>query len=415
MARSWASVVSSKAYQDLSDDDKEAARKQYFDEVVAPKVNPSDLSEARKQFDDDTKPSFMDRVSNAASNGITAIHDYLTDTSKTSLPRDTISGISQTVSSLGSAAASAMAHPLDTVAVATSGLAHSAGKLMRNAGDHMTANYDPSMGLAPLVAGGILSKAGAALDSDTVKNNLNQNAEILQEDKKSAAAAVEKDPSWSVSTLQAGLDSTAKDLADTSRFFEETKSDELKRQAQDQNEHTGWSKLPAMATDWRATLDSAATSLPYMIAGWPASRAGAAIALTEREAAHKAGLAAAEKVADSLPIQEAGELSSRAAIRSAYGKAYGDYMEKLVDEYSSNAAALGEAGGTMIQNSQQVHDRIMELKPEQLAHSDRFNELVKQYNGDSARAQQVLASELSAESMIGGVATFLGGLIINTF
>jgi hypothetical protein len=38
MAKKWADVVGSEAFQALPDDQKEVARNQYFDSVVAPRV-----------------------------------------------------------------------------------------------------------------------------------------------------------------------------------------------------------------------------------------------------------------------------------------------------------------------------------------------------------------------------------------
>lgn len=50
MAKTWAEVVGSEGFQALSDTDKAAARDQYFDQVVAPKVPKEDLDFARNQF-----------------------------------------------------------------------------------------------------------------------------------------------------------------------------------------------------------------------------------------------------------------------------------------------------------------------------------------------------------------------------
>lgn len=66
MAKPWAEVEQDPAYQSLSDDDKETARTQYFDEVVAPQVETPDIELARSQFDDDTKPTVMKKAGKAA-------------------------------------------------------------------------------------------------------------------------------------------------------------------------------------------------------------------------------------------------------------------------------------------------------------------------------------------------------------
>ena len=50
MAKKWADVVGSEAFQALPDDQKEVARNQYFDSVVAPQVPETDLDAVRQQF-----------------------------------------------------------------------------------------------------------------------------------------------------------------------------------------------------------------------------------------------------------------------------------------------------------------------------------------------------------------------------
>jgi len=50
MAKKWAEVAGSKAFQSLPTAEKEAARQQYFDQVVAPQVPEGDIEVARSQF-----------------------------------------------------------------------------------------------------------------------------------------------------------------------------------------------------------------------------------------------------------------------------------------------------------------------------------------------------------------------------
>lgn len=64
MPKKWSEVVANPEYQALPDDQKEAARAQYFQEVVAPQVSPDQVQAARAEFDADTGPK--------ASKGITA-------------------------------------------------------------------------------------------------------------------------------------------------------------------------------------------------------------------------------------------------------------------------------------------------------------------------------------------------------
>lgn len=54
MAKKWAEVVKNPAYQKLSPESKEAARNQYFDEVVVPQISPDQIDAARRQFDSQT-------------------------------------------------------------------------------------------------------------------------------------------------------------------------------------------------------------------------------------------------------------------------------------------------------------------------------------------------------------------------
>jgi len=54
MAKKWSEVIQSEAFQSLSSDEQEAARNQYFDEVVKPQVPEDEVSIVRQQFDADT-------------------------------------------------------------------------------------------------------------------------------------------------------------------------------------------------------------------------------------------------------------------------------------------------------------------------------------------------------------------------
>lgn len=60
MAKKWAEVANSAEYQALPDADKEAARAQYFDQVVAPQVGSGDINQARAQFNAQTAPRASD-------------------------------------------------------------------------------------------------------------------------------------------------------------------------------------------------------------------------------------------------------------------------------------------------------------------------------------------------------------------
>lgn len=54
MARKWSEVASSPEFQSLSPSDREAARQQYFEKVVAPQVPREQTEQVRQQFDRDT-------------------------------------------------------------------------------------------------------------------------------------------------------------------------------------------------------------------------------------------------------------------------------------------------------------------------------------------------------------------------
>lgn len=60
MAKKWAEVANSAEYRALSDTDKDAARAQYFDQVVAPQVGAGDIEQARAQFNAQTAPRAAD-------------------------------------------------------------------------------------------------------------------------------------------------------------------------------------------------------------------------------------------------------------------------------------------------------------------------------------------------------------------
>ena len=50
MAAKWSDVIAKPEYQALPDDQKDAAQNQYFNSVVAPKVDPNQVDEAKGQF-----------------------------------------------------------------------------------------------------------------------------------------------------------------------------------------------------------------------------------------------------------------------------------------------------------------------------------------------------------------------------
>lgn len=54
MAKKWADVTASPEFQSLTPSDKESARQQYFNQVVAPQVPRDALEQARSQFDNET-------------------------------------------------------------------------------------------------------------------------------------------------------------------------------------------------------------------------------------------------------------------------------------------------------------------------------------------------------------------------
>src|SRR5512146_904397 len=58
----WADVTANPEYQKLTPDQKEAARKQYFDQTVAPKVPKDQLEKVRQQFDAQTLPKGNESV-----------------------------------------------------------------------------------------------------------------------------------------------------------------------------------------------------------------------------------------------------------------------------------------------------------------------------------------------------------------
>lgn len=54
MTKKWSDVAASSAFQALDSDQQEEARQQYFNDVVAPQVDPAEVDSVRSQFDGDT-------------------------------------------------------------------------------------------------------------------------------------------------------------------------------------------------------------------------------------------------------------------------------------------------------------------------------------------------------------------------
>lgn len=57
MAKKWSAVIQTPEYQQLNPHEKEAARKQYFKDVIKPQVSFKEIDDVRDQFDADTKPA----------------------------------------------------------------------------------------------------------------------------------------------------------------------------------------------------------------------------------------------------------------------------------------------------------------------------------------------------------------------
>ena len=86
MATPWKEVAASKAYRSLSSEDQEAARNQYFDEVVAPHVDNEDFAAVRKMFDDDTKPTILSRAKDIAGDAIDYVKDAVAPAARPEAP-----------------------------------------------------------------------------------------------------------------------------------------------------------------------------------------------------------------------------------------------------------------------------------------------------------------------------------------
>ncbi len=69
MARPWREVAQHPEFKALSPDQQEAARNQYFSEVVAPNVPTEDIASVRVAFDSDTKPTLIGSIIDAMTPG----------------------------------------------------------------------------------------------------------------------------------------------------------------------------------------------------------------------------------------------------------------------------------------------------------------------------------------------------------
>lgn len=77
MTKTWKSVRDSEAYKSLSSEERDAARRQYFLDVVAPKVNTDELPDAFKQFDAETAPTFKNKVKELAGDAVDTIGESM--------------------------------------------------------------------------------------------------------------------------------------------------------------------------------------------------------------------------------------------------------------------------------------------------------------------------------------------------
>src|SRR5438552_4736277 len=75
MAKAWSDVAASPEFQSLGSDQQEAARVQYFRDVVAPQVSSRDIDAAFAQFNDSTKPTLIGRARKAIKSAIGGLAD----------------------------------------------------------------------------------------------------------------------------------------------------------------------------------------------------------------------------------------------------------------------------------------------------------------------------------------------------
>ena len=82
MAATWSEIQADKEFRTLSFDEQEQVRNTYFNEVIAPDISTSDLDDARKYFDEQTKPTILSRAKDLAGDAI----DYVKDAVKPDVP-----------------------------------------------------------------------------------------------------------------------------------------------------------------------------------------------------------------------------------------------------------------------------------------------------------------------------------------
>src|SRR2546429_71527 len=92
----WAEVEANPEYQKLPADQKEIARNQYFDQVVAPKVPKDQVQAVRGQFDQQTKktpeqPGMWSQIGRQV--GLAARAPIEAATSLAALPADAVTGV----------------------------------------------------------------------------------------------------------------------------------------------------------------------------------------------------------------------------------------------------------------------------------------------------------------------------------
>lgn len=103
MAKKWSEVAASEAFISLPPDQKEAARNQYFDQVVAPQiVDSAQVQIARQQFDDQTKITNLPEVKAeipSATDDMSGLDRFRAGIGKSLV--DTAYGVGQQVATMG--------------------------------------------------------------------------------------------------------------------------------------------------------------------------------------------------------------------------------------------------------------------------------------------------------------------------
>jgi len=350
--KTWTEVAATPEFQALPYEQKEAARNQYFQEVVMPQVPTGDMASVRQQFDADTAikaPTVVDTIKKAGTTALDSVGDFAKGT-----------GISW-----GSGSSNAP---------------RAAGEFIQS----------PSATALEKVTG--LWAAISDKEDDPARY---ASRKKLAED---AADFAKEQRAENVKSgnVVAGVGKSLEDVGKDAADYYRENNTVVGRQMQSINEAKGfWPTMAAMVKNPAGMVGISAQSAPDMV--WGMAGGSVASKLTGG-LANAAGEAAAKTAYDEF-IAAAPVTASRAEATAAAKAAYQKAAEAVQERVAASVGLVTEAVQSGAQNDLQVRDFVSAIPVDKLAsQSPRFAQLIQDKSKTPEQWRETFARELGNES-----------------